>query len=139
MKTLTKLAAPALAATLALSAAMPAQAHDAGPAFHKGAPASRYVKEFRPHPMPGKRFGHFGIRAEIADLQRDIDKAAAMHRISWREARSLRIDAQRLERMYWSYARGGLTRKELARLDYRIGKLRMALRHEKRDRNHRRG
>jgi len=139
MKTLTKLAAPALAAALALSVAAPAQARDAGPGFHKGSPSARYMDEFRPHAMPGKRFGNFGFRAEIADLQRDIERAAALHRISWREAQGLRKEANRLERMYWSYSRGGLNHRELAKLDYKLAKLRMALRHDKWDRNHRRG
>ena len=139
MTRLTKLIAPALATVIALAATMPAQARDSGPGFHRNPAASRNLHDYRPIAVPARHSGRFGFRAEINDLQRDIERAAARRMISWREAAGLRSDAYRLERIYRSYSRGGLSRWERASLDRKVTKLRRALRIDMHDRDRRRG
>ena len=94
MKTVTKFAASALVASLALGAAVPAAA--------------------AVYDRPGQ------LRAEIAQLDRQIDRAEDRRIISRREAAQLNAQVDRLESMFRSYARGGFTRYELAALDSRI-------------------
>ena len=60
------------------------------------------------------------LRAEIAQLDRQIDRAEDRRIISRREAAQLDAQVDRLESMFRSYARGGFTRYELAALDSRI-------------------
>ncbi|MDG2005307.1 MAG: hypothetical protein P8J20_18445 [Novosphingobium sp.] len=142
-----KLVAPALASAVALAATMTAQARDTGRGFNQDAPSarsmgratSRNMHDYRPVAIPTKRIGKFRIRADIRHLQREIERAAAWRKLSWREAASLRRDANRLERSYWRYSRNGLSRREASGLRHRIARLRVALRIDMRDRDGRRG
>ena len=139
MSALTRIAAPAIGAALALAASMPAQARDMGPGFSRNMPSAHHMNDYRHPAQPAMRHGHFGFQAEIDGLRRDIDRAAAMRRISWREAASLRADANRIDRLFHSYARGGLNSRERASLDRNIAKLRTTLRFAMHDSNRRRG
>ncbi len=94
MKVVTKIAASALAASLALGVAVP---------------ASAAVWD-----RPGQ------MRSEIAQLDRQIDRAEARRTISRREAAQLNAQVDRLQATFRSYARSGFTRYELAALDSRI-------------------
>ena len=142
MRTLTKLIAPALAATLALGAFAPAQA---APSHEK----SRYEQtrnDQRGHYADSRRLENRYtasrnalIRSDINDLRRDIDRGASRRMISQREAAGLRRDADRIQRLYASYARGGLDSRELRTLQARVDRVQAALHREGNDRNgHRR-
>jgi hypothetical protein len=123
MRNLTKIVAPTLVASLGLALAAPASAREGSwhePTRHGPA---RYAS----------------IRAEINDLSRDIDRAAARRAISRREANGLRREAADIRRLYASYARRGLSPWETQTLQRRIDRVHMALRAERRDRDSRRG
>lgn len=131
MKTLRILAAPlALAAGLAL--AIPAQAqpvrHDSQ---HQAGPRQQAWK------LTPARSSQ--IRQDIGSLNNAIDRAASRRTISQREAQGLRNDARGIQRLYASYARGGLTRPEVRNLQSRVNTVRVALRMERRDWDNQRG
>lgn len=79
------------------------------------------------------------IRQDVHSLNRAIDRAAARRTISQREASGLRNQARDVQRLYVSYARGGLTRQEVRNLEMRVNSVRGALRMERRDWDSRRG
>ncbi len=107
MKIATRIAASALAASLALGVA---------------APASAAVWD-----RPGE------LRSEIAQLDKRIDRAEARRIISHREAAQLNAQVDRLQSMYRSYARGGFTRYELASLDSRVDAVKRQIQVQARD------
>jgi hypothetical protein len=109
MTAIPRIAASALAASLALGVAVPASA------------AAAYA--------PGQ------LRAQIAQLDRDIERAEARRIISNREAVQLDRQVNRLQVTYRDYARGGFTRNELAALNSRIGTLQRQVAVQARDGN----
>ncbi|KMS53497.1 hypothetical protein V474_22555 [Novosphingobium barchaimii LL02] len=123
MRKFTKLVAPALVAVLGFSAAVPTIA-EAAPR-HEAA----YKTPVR----------NANIRADISGLRAQIDRAAARRTISQREATGLRRDAADVQRLYSSYARGGLSAQETRILQNRVNKVYTALHMERRDYDGRRG
>lgn len=111
MPKLTRIIAPALIATMALGAAMPAQAYT---------PARAHA-----------------IRGEIVDLQRAVDRLDGRYRISEREAFALRRDVRQLNDQFRFFNRNGLSNAEYRALERRISAVRAKLRHERHDRNNR--
>ena len=109
MKTATRIAISAVAASLALGVAMPASA--------------------AVYDRPGQ------IRAEIAQLDRQIDRAEDRRILSRREAAQLNAQVDRLQAMFRSYARGGFTRYELASLDTRLDAVKRQVAIQARDGN----
>lgn len=135
MRKLAKIVAPALIATLGLAAVVPAQAapyarHDDR---HDDRRDGRHDNRHNAgRPTPGR---DNAIRADIFNLSRDIDRAAARRTISNREATRLKREATQVQRLYTSYARNGLTRAESRTLQNRVDQVRQALRTERRDGN----
>ncbi|TCM17902.1 hypothetical protein EDF56_105248 [Novosphingobium sp. PhB165] len=115
---------PALVAALGISAIAPGIAEAAAPRHE----AARIT--------PNREAS---IRADIAGLRGQIDRAAAHRTISPREADGLRRDAADIQRLHASYARGGLNAREMQTLQTRIDKVHFALRAERGDRNGHRG
>ena len=107
----TKLVTSALAASLALGIAVPASAA----AWN----------------APGQ------LRQQIAQLDRQIDRAAANRTISRWEARQLDQRVANIRAMFNNYARGGFTRQELKNLDNRVDEVKRQLTIQKRDRDYR--
>lgn len=105
-----KIVASALAASLALGIAVPANAaiYNAG-----------------------------SLRAEIAQLDNQIDRAEARRTISHREAQQLDRQVDRLQDSFRSYARGGFTRYELASLNNGVAQVRNQLQAQRWDGNRR--
>jgi len=108
MRKLSKLLAPALLASLAVGAAVPASAA----------------------PTP---YRSDAIRNQIAELQRRVERNDRRDRISEREARGLRQDVYRLRDQFRAYNRNGLSRSEYRILTQRIDNIRMRLHIERRD------
>jgi chromosome segregation ATPase len=104
----TKRVTSALAASLALGIAVPASAA----AWN----------------APGQ------LRQQIAQLDRQIDRAEANRTISRWEARQLDQRVANIRAMFNSYARGGFTRQELKNLDNRVDEVKRQLAIQKRDR-----
>ena len=77
------------------------------------------------------------MRQEIAQLDRQIDRAQANRTISNREARQLDQRVANIRAMFNAYARGGFTRTELHNLDNRIDDVKRQLRMQSRDWNNR--
>ncbi|MBO9725281.1 MAG: hypothetical protein J7530_12955 [Novosphingobium sp.] len=124
MRKIARFIAPALVATLGLSAIAPGIAEAAAP--HHQAARITPNREAR-------------IRADIAGLRSQIDRAAARRTISQREAQGLRNDAAQIQRLHTAYARGGLSAREAQTLQAKIDRVHAALRAERNDRNgHRR-
>ncbi|HTN13906.1 MAG TPA: hypothetical protein VL094_03785 [Sphingomonadaceae bacterium] len=94
MNKLTKLIAPAIAASLVLGAAVPASAA----------------------PWQGRN----NYRQEIAQLDRQIDRAQERRLISHREADRLERKVDQLRNLHVRYAKNGFTKTELRILDQRI-------------------
>lgn len=126
MKTLKTLAAP-LAILAGLALTVPAQARD-----HRYDSPRQQAWNMTPQRTAE-------IRQEVNSLRNAIDRAAARRTISQREATGLRSQARDIERLYASYARGGLSRQEVANLQSRVNNVRVALRMERRDWDGRRG
>ena len=82
---------------------------------------------------------HREIRQDINQLENRIERAADRGTISRREANSLRRDALHVKRLYYRYARNGLTRREVADLEWRVNRVQQRLRMERRDWDGRRG
>ncbi len=114
MNRLTKIIVPALAASLALGAAVPASA------------------------APGRSEG-FGVRQEIQQLDRKIEQAEQRRLISRDEANKLDRSLNQVERLHQTYARNGLSRAELRTLDNRLDAVERQLTREIADRNGRGG
>jgi hypothetical protein len=79
------------------------------------------------------------IRQDINSLNNAINRAAARHTISQREAMGLRRQANDVRRLYAQYQRGGLNRAEVRNLQDRVNSVRVSLRMERRDWDGRRG
>ena len=79
------------------------------------------------------------IQRDINQLENRIDRAAQRRAISRREASGLRRDAVGLRRLYYRYARNGLSRPEVAQLEVGVNRLHQRLRLERRDWDGRRG
>ncbi|WP_395330967.1 hypothetical protein WBP06_01030 [Novosphingobium sp. BL-8H] len=124
MRKIARFIAPALVATLGISAIAPGIAEAAAP--HREAARITPNREA-------------SIRADIAGLRGQIDRAAARRTISPREADGLRRDAADIQRMHTAYARGGLNTREMQTLQTRIDRVHFALRAERNDRNGHRG
>lgn len=107
MNTKMKIAAPALAAMLAVGIAAPASA------AHNTAPGN--------------------LRSDIAQLDRQIDRALARHQITYREAARLNARMDQLQYSFRQYARGGFTNWELNRLEQRVDEVKFQLARDKRD------
>ncbi|WP_394729026.1 hypothetical protein [Altererythrobacter sp. GH1-8] len=105
MTKLTKLIAPALAATMALSVAVPAQA------------AHGWV-------------GPSEIRAEMNQLDREIDRALHRGQLSRGEAHRFERQLGFIQYKFRSHARAGFSRGELQHLDKLVDQLRFDLRQE---------
>jgi predicted RNase H-like nuclease (RuvC/YqgF family) len=110
MRKLTKIIVPALCATMALGAAIPAQAY------------------------PKQGHGQ-SIALQITELQRTVNRSDRRNGISDREAWRLRRDVQQLSRQYRQFSRNGLTRAEYRILDNRIDAIRAKLHVERHDRD----
>lgn len=110
MNKLTKLIAPALAASLALGAAVPASAatfvHSAG-----------------------------NVRVELAQLDQQIDVARARHQISASESATLQKKVDRVQNLYRTYSRNGFSRSELRVLDNQIDTVKRDLARQANDRD----
>ena len=79
------------------------------------------------------------IRADINQLQSQIQLAAQRRTISQREAVTLRRQAVDLRQLLAQYNHNGLTRPEVTTLELRINQVRQNLRLERRDWDGRRG
>jgi len=110
MNKLTKLIAPALAVSLTLGAAVPASA---AVFFNNGA----------------------NVKAQIAQLDRQVDIAKARHQLTRQESASLTNQVDRLQSLYRSYSRNGLTRAELLTLNSRIDTVKRDLVRQTNDRD----
>ena len=81
-----------------------------------------------------------GLRAEIAQLDRQVDRTRGL---SNREERALEQRVDRLQSLYKSYARHGFTRAEVRSLENEIASVRVAIQRQAHDwnnhpgRNHR--
>jgi hypothetical protein len=136
MRKFTKIVAPALFATLALGAVVPAQAqnHDRhDQRYDNGRSDNGRYNAGRPTPGRDNQ-----IRADINNLNRSIDRAIARRTISNREATGLRRDATEIQRLYTQYARNGLTQTEQRTLRNRVDRIESTLRNERRDNDNRR-
>lgn len=97
MNRLIKFVAPAIAASLALGAAMPASA------------------------APGYGYNaHNRIKQDIAQLDRDVDRAERRQLLTRSEARNLDLKVDRIERLYETFSRNGFTNGEMKVLQARI-------------------
>jgi hypothetical protein len=76
---------------------------------------------------------------DIAELDRDVDRADARDTISEREAAGIRAQIADLKRQYHRQNANGLTPGEASALETRIGNLRARLGNEHHDRDHHRG
>ena len=104
-------------------AAMPATAqswgHDRGPGYDRG-----YNDRYQ--------------RGDIRQLGWRIDQLSRSGQLSRGEANQLRRQYQQLVQLERRYGRGGLNRAERSDLDRRTDALERRIRHERRDRDHRR-
>lgn len=133
MPRLPQFIAPALASILAggfTLGAMPAQAAS----YDRNGPPARYGDSHRAADRYAASRSAL-VRADIDNLRRDIDRAAARRIISQREAAGLRRDAAEIQRLHASYARGGLDSRELQTLQRKVDRIRVALQREARDRD----
>ena len=111
MRKIARFIAPALVATLGLSAIAPTIA-EAAPRHDVRHGPNREAK----------------VRSDISSLRAKIDRAAARRTISQREAASLRKDTAEIQRLYGTYSRGGLNAREIQTLESRINRVEAALR-----------
>jgi predicted RNase H-like nuclease (RuvC/YqgF family) len=79
------------------------------------------------------------IRADINQLQNQIQRAAQRRTISQREAVTLRRQSVDLRQLLARFSRNGLSRPEVTALEQRINRVRQNLRLERRDWDGRRG
>lgn len=128
MNRLSRIIAPALIATAALSAAMPAQAAPSQTHYHAGQYDGRHDASGRTN----------AIRQQITQLERRIERNDNRDRISEREATRLRRDIRDLRQQFRTYSRNGLTQSEFRTLERRIDQIRARLHMERNDRDGRR-
>jgi hypothetical protein len=149
MRNLTRIVASALVAATALSAALPAQAQgyprhdDRDGRYDRGGYDQGYDRDGRYD--RDRRDGSYwndndarwgnvrGIRAQIDELQRRVERNDHRDRISEREAAGLRRAVYRLHLQYRDYSRNGLSPREAQILQARINDLRQRLRYERHD------
>lgn len=112
MKKFTRLIAPALVASLALGAAVPATA--------------------------AKWDGRNDYRQQINQLERQVQRAEQRRLISQREAQRLERQVEQLDRLHRTYSRGGFTKGERQALERRIDSVERQITREIRDRDGRR-
>ncbi len=116
-----RLFVPAIILATASAAALPAAAQVYGPCAH--AQVNGYWQP---------------INARLDNLDRHLDVGLRNGQLSRRESARLRGEFNSLLRLEASYRRGGLTAWECADLDRRFDRLSAQIRHERRDRDHRR-
>ena len=137
MSKFTKLAAPALIAAMAFGAAVPAQAqYNQGP-YNQGRDYG-YNNNHNNNNGYNRHNNGRGIEREIAQLERQVSRNDNRDRISEREAAGLRRDVAQLRWTYRSYARDGLSSREVRTLQDRIQRIRHRLQNERHDRDGRR-
>ena len=131
MSKFTKIAAPALIAALAFGVTVPAQAqHNQG---------RDYGYNHNNHSGYNNGYNNGrGIEREITQLERQVARSDNPDRISEREAAGLRRDVAQLRWTYRSYARDGLSSREVRNLQDRIQRIRHKLQNERHDRDGRR-
>jgi hypothetical protein len=93
-----------------------------------------YERNWRPTPAANAM-----VRRDINDLRQAVNRSERRGRISNREWSRLRDDVRTIQSLYASYSRNGLTRNEVAALEWRINRARAMLRMERRDYDGRRG
>jgi len=122
MRTLTKIAVPALVALTALGAAGTASAQ----------------------PYPGRDWGHHtparaeAIRDQLAQLEQRVSRNDYRDRISEREAAGLRREVRDIRDQFRFFNRNGLDNREFRILQDRIDHAKARLRFERHDRDGRR-
>lgn len=121
MKKLTALAASALMAATALSAAAIPTAASAQVTIRFGAPG--YWTPERSN----------AIRQQIWNLDRDVDRATQNRSLSRSEAMRLRNNVRSLRNQYQVFSRNGLTFQEVRILQDRVNRIRTRLRMERLD------
>lgn len=121
---------------LAFGAAMttPASAHDGAPApTHAANNVSDYANTRTPaHATPVRASG---LWQQIADLERDVNRAEARKTISRKEAASVRRDIAGLKQQFRRYNANGISPSEARTLDGGIAKVRHHLQGERHDFN----
>ena len=80
----------------------------------------------------GWDYGAGNLRAEIAQLDRQVDRTRGL---SNREERALEQRVDRLQNLYRSYARHGFTRAEVQTLQREIASVRVAIERQSHDWN----
>lgn len=75
------------------------------------------------------------LKAEITQLDRQIDYAQRGHGLSSREAKQLGRQVDQLERLYRQYARGGFNRGEIASLSKKVDAVKMDIARQAHDRD----
>lgn len=143
MRKLHKLAAVTLAAATALGTALPAQAQyypDRNDREERRDRDDRWERDDDRRWDDRRDYDRrgVGIREQILDLQRRIERNDNRDRVSEREAAGLRTAVWRLRQQYHSYARNGLSRRESQILQRQINDVRQRLRYERRDGDNRR-
>lgn len=117
MPEISDLAVPALLAAAAAASAAPAAA---SPDLH------RHLTAHDPVHYAG--FGESAsLHRDIGRLEKTISHDLARHRISAREAKTLRRDVDRLDRMLAEFRRGGLKRDEARLIESGIAELERSL------------
>ncbi len=76
---------------------------------------------------------------QLDQLEHRIQRAAQRRTISYREAASLRRDAMQIRNRLHRASRHGINRREFAQLQTQVNRLEQRIRHERRDRDGRRG
>lgn len=135
MRKFTKIVAPALFATLALGAVVPAQAQNQD----RRDDARRYDQRYDNRQNNGRynapqtSVRDNQLRADISNLNRSIERAVQRRTLTSREAAGYRNDVVQIQRLYTQYARNGLTLAEQRTLRSRVDGLENQLRKERRD------
>ena len=131
MRKLSKITALALAGATLAGTALPAQAQP-----YPGHRYDRYEDRYDRYDRDdrGWQGNHAnGIRNQIEELQRRIERNDNRDRISEREAAGLRRDVWRLRQQFRDYSRNGLSGREARVLQDRIDQIRQRLRIERSD------
>ena len=109
-------------ATIAASAPAAAQYHNSG--WNQRGPARPAVNN---------------LLRQLSEVNQRIDRSARRGVISQREAYSLRREATQIRSRLGYQGRNGLSGREFASLQTQVNRLEQRLRHERRDRDGRRG
>lgn len=116
MRNIRKIIAPAIIASLALGAAVPASAA----------------------PWHDRDRGRDNYRQQISQLDKQVQRAEQRRLISSREAKGLERKVDQLQQLHRTFARDGLNRAERRALDTRIDNVQRQIARETADRNGRR-